>query len=59
MFHDDDSIASVAQPLQQLIEAVNVAGMQPDAWLVKNIHHINQATIKVFDHFDTLRFATG
>src|SRR5690348_14472408 len=54
MFHDNHRIALITQLFQQLVQAVNVTGMQPDTWLVEDIHHIYQRTVKLFDHLDPL-----
>ena len=59
MFDDDDGVAFVAQFLQQFVHAVNIARVQPNAGLIKNIHHIDQAAAQMFDDLDALRFAAG
>src|SRR5258708_28830458 len=55
MFDDDDGIALVAQLSEQFVQTMNVTRMQPDAWLVKNIHHVHKAAAEMFDHLDALR----
>ena len=50
-------VAFVAQLLQQLIQAVNIARVHADTRFIEDVHHIHQAAAQMFDHLDALRFA--
>ena len=56
---DDHGVALVAQLLEQLGQAVDVPRMEPDARLVEDVHHVDEAAGQVLDHLDPLRLATG
>ena len=56
---DDHGVAPVAQQLQQLGQAVHVARVEPDARLVEDVHHVDQAAAEVLDQLDALGLAAG
>ena len=51
---DDHGVALVAKLLQELVEPVHVARVQPDARLVEDVHDVDEAAPQVFDHLDAL-----
>ena len=57
MFHNDDGIALIAQVLQRVQQAVVVALVQTDGWLVQHIQHPGQARPDLAGQPDTLAFA--
>ena len=54
---DDHRVALVAQLHEQLVEAVHVARVEPDARLVEDVGDVDQAAAEVLDHLDPLRLA--
>ena len=59
MFHHQDGVAFVAQFLQQLVQAVHVVRVQPNAGFIEDVSDIDQAAIQVLDQFHARRFAAG
>ncbi len=57
MLDDDHGVALVAQFLEQLGQAVHVAGVEADARLVEDVHHVDEAAAEVLHHLDPLRLA--
>ena len=53
---DEDGVALVAQPQQQLVHARDVMGVQADRRLVEDVGHIGQRGAQVAHHLDALRF---
>jgi hypothetical protein len=50
----DDGIALVAKLAEQLVEPVHIARVQPDARLVEDVHHVDEAAPEVLHHLDPL-----
>src|SRR6202035_1783558 len=59
VLYDNNRVTLVAEFKQQLVQAVDIAGMQADTRLIKDVHNINQTAIQVFYHLDALRLTTG
>jgi hypothetical protein len=59
MLDHQDGIALVTQLLQQLIQAVDIARVHPDAGFVKDVQDIHQAAAQMLDHLDALRLTAG
>src|SRR5688572_18046985 len=57
MLDNKHSISFVTKFNQEFSQAVYVPGMQTYARLIEDIHDVHQATAKVFNHFNALRFA--
>ena len=57
MFHHDERIAEIAQPLQRRKQFFVVALVQPDARFVENIQNARERAADLRGEADTLRFA--
>src|SRR2546421_8568557 len=53
-----DRVPFVAQFFQEFVQTMDIARVKSDAWLVKDVHDIDQAAVKMLDHFDPLRFTS-
>ena len=58
MLYYKHGISFVPEFYQEFIQAVHVPRVQTYTRLVEDVHHVHQATAKVFYHFNALRFAT-
>src|SRR5215207_3908687 len=59
VFDDDDSVAAIDQPLQQVKEAGDIGGVQAGGWLVEQVKRPScRAAREFFSQLDALRFAT-
>ena len=56
---DNERVAEVAQVFQQTDESICVARVQPDAWLVEHIKHVDQFRAEAGGEVDALSFAAG
>ena len=56
---DNERVAEVAQVFQQADESFGVARVQPDAWLVEHIKHVDQFRAEAGCEVDALGFAAG
>ena len=54
VLHYNHRVPFVAQLLQELVQAVDIARVQSDTRLVKDIHDIHQAAVEVLDDLDSL-----
>ena len=54
MLHYNHGIAFVTQLLQEFVQAVDIARVQSDTRLVKDIHDIHEAAVEVLDDLDSL-----
>ena len=52
---DEDGVALVAQPQQQIVHALNVVRVQPDRRLVEDVGHVGERRPEVADHLGALR----
>jgi hypothetical protein len=59
VLHDEHGVALVAEFGQQVVEAVDVAGVQADAGLVEDVHDVDQGAVEVLHELDALRLAAG
>ena len=59
MLDDNERVAEVAQVFQQTDESICVARVQPDAWLVEHIKHVDQFRAEAGGEVDALGFAAG
>jgi hypothetical protein len=55
---DQDRVALVAQPEQQVVHPLDVVGVQPDRWFVEDVGDVGQAGTEVPDHLDPLGLAS-
>ena len=53
---DEDGVALVAQPQQQLVHPLDVVRVQPDRRLVEDVAHVGERRSEVADHLGALRF---
>src|SRR5205823_9655501 len=58
VLYDNDRVPFVAQFFQEFVQTMDIARVKSDAWLVKDVHDIYQAAVKMLDHFDPLRFTS-
>ena len=59
VLHHDDGVAEVAQVLQRLNQLVVVALVQPDARLVQDVQHVDEAGTDLRGQPDALRLTAG
>ncbi len=59
VFDHDDGVAEVAQSRQRAEQALVVALVQADRWLVEHVHHADQARADLRGQPDALRLTTG
>ena len=52
---DEDGVALVAQPQQQLVHPLDVVRVQPDRRLVEDVGHVGERRAEVADHLGALR----
>jgi hypothetical protein len=52
---DEDRVALVAQPQQQVVHPLDVVRMHTDRRLVEDIGHVGQRRFEVADHLGALR----
>ena len=58
VLHDEDGVALVAEPEQQLVHPLDVVGVQARGGLVEDVRDVGQRRAEVPDHLDALCFAT-
>src|SRR5260221_6353929 len=56
---DEDSVAEVAKRLQNLDEALRVARVEADGWLIENVERADEMRAERRGELDALRFAAG
>jgi hypothetical protein len=54
---DEDGVALLAQPQQQVVHALDVVGVQADGGLVEDVGDVGERGTEVADHLDALRLA--
>ena len=59
MFDDNESVAEIAEPLHHSDEFANIAGMQPDGWLVEDEQGAGEARPETGRQVDPLRLPPG
>src|SRR6185437_14902980 len=59
MLHYEHRVTAVAQAMQQREQAIDVARMQSDRWLVENVERIDQLGAERVGEPDALRLSTG
>ena len=59
MLDDDHRVADVAQLLQRLQQALVVALVQADRWLVEDVHDAGEAGADLRSESNPLRFTAG
>ena len=57
VFDDDDGVAEIAQAIERQQQALVVALMQADRWLVEDVHDADEARSDLAGESDALRFA--
>ncbi len=57
MLHDEDAVARIPQPLQQLEQPVHVARVQTDGRLVENVQRVDELRAQRIGETDTLRLS--
>jgi hypothetical protein len=57
VLHDEDRVALVPQPQQQVVHPLDVMGMQARGGLVEDVGDVGERGAEVADHLDPLRLA--
>ncbi len=55
----NDRVPFVAQFFQEFVQTMDIARVKSDAWLVKDVHDIYQAAVKMLDDLHPLRLTAG
>ena len=56
---DEDGVALVAQPQQQVVHPLDVVRMHPDRRLVEDVGHVGERRAEMADHLRALRLTAG
>ena len=59
VLYHKNCVAFITEFDQQFIQSMHITWVKTDAWFIKNVHDIYEATTKVLYHFDALRFTSG
>ena len=59
MLHHDHGVSQITKVFQRFDEALVIAGMEPDGWLIENVEYAGEARSNLSGELNALALAAG